>query len=242
LVALLVSGLTAGHVYAGEDPLQTAMEFRDAVVNGDQATFVNSFDAQGDFQQRAIVAMFSFMQAHGALTEALLASFGEEGVAEFYGGSQGPYSEIASVSEEDLTVETSGNTATVTKDDDPGDPLRMVNRDGDWLIVFPQPEPTTPEELAQAEQMLQGLDAQTQALNNLAQMVDDEGMTPEGLQQQMIEEIQTVTTTTEVVEETYEEEVIEETYEEVTYEEETYEEEYEEYEEDYEEDYDDYDE
>ena len=250
LLAALLLVVAAGQVHAAETPLQAAMDFRDAVINGDEAAFLACFDA-GPYQQQMIGAMFSLMQSHSALNDALLDAFGEQGVAEFYGeGGKDPYREIASVTEEDLTVEISGDEATVTKDGDSDDPLQLVNKGGEWLIVFPQAEPTSPEEVEQAEQGVRAMEAMAQAINDVAAMVHDEGMTPASLQEQVAVRVQAAMTSAvveeEVVEEEYEEEeVVEEEYEEEEvveeYEEEEVVEEYEEEEvvEEYEEEYDD---
>ncbi|MHC4984723.1 MAG: hypothetical protein ACYTFO_01070 [Planctomycetota bacterium] len=187
LAALMVPVVTVDHAQAAETPVQAALDLRDAVIEGDQDAFVACFDA-GEYQQRTLGAMFAFLMAQQALNEAVLGAFGEEGAAEFHGGeSEDPFGEIAAITEDDLIVEVDGDEATIQKvGEEDDDPLHLVRTDGDWLIVFDeQDEPTSQEEIEEIEQGLQTVEAMTQVFNNVAEMADDEGMTPEALKEQM---------------------------------------------------------
>jgi len=184
-----------GAAAKADSPRALLRNLATAIDEGDRELFVSSFQAGGERQQRMLGAMYEMTHATTGLRKKVTEKFGAEAANTVF--SQGATSNtmlpVGTDWVDEVNITTDGNTAT-GEHPSMAEPMDMVEEDGAWYVAMPE-ETTT--QLAGAgdkefDQGMKMLESMAQVMTEMQPVVDQEGMTPQKLKQQMSQKMMQV--------------------------------------------------
>ena len=181
---VLIAGCGGGDVPTGPaaTPKEAVTNLAKGLANGTEAQFIACFDAT-EQEAKFLKSTFAMMRATKEFNDAAVAAYGEEDAKKLSGGdmSKSPFpTKDFDKWAETLTINVDGDKASVTAPDQPK-PLKLVRKNGAWLVKTEDMPPTSEK----TEAALKMMGAMADVFTKMKARIGQEGVTAESLKKEM---------------------------------------------------------
>ena len=162
-------------------PKEAMANMAKGLADGNEAQFIACFDAT-EQEAKFLKSTFAIMKATTEFNAAAVAAYGEEEAKKLSGDmSKSPFpTKDIDKWVETLTINVDGDKASVTAPDQPK-PLKLVRKNGAWLVKTEDMPPTSEK----TEAALKMMGAMADVFTKMKARIGQEGVTAESLKEEM---------------------------------------------------------